>query len=150
MGTKILFILIAFLGIISCRPGSENESADKWKQEIIETEHAFAEMARTDGIARAFLAFAADDAVIMRNDSIISGMKDLVQYFENNPSDQGDVSLAWEPDFVDVSSAGDLGYTYGPYTVSYTDSSGIKHENSGVFHTVWKRQADRSWKFVWD
>ena len=44
----------------------------------------------------------------------------------------------------------DLGYTYGHYTFSYIDSGGNKIENKGVFHTVWKRQSDGTWRFVWD
>jgi ketosteroid isomerase-like protein len=150
MGGKIQFVLIAFLGLISCKTAGEKESIERWKQEILETEQNFADMAKEQGIASAFLAFAAEDAVIMRNDSIIAGRNDLVLYFENHNPDNGDVTLTWKPDFVDVSSSGDLGYTYGPYKVSYSDSSGMKRESTGVFHTVWKRQPDGSWKFVWD
>ena len=69
---------------------------------------------------------------------------------ENQASKLMDENLSWKPDFVDVSASGDLGYTYGHFTYSYTDSTGTIMESSGVFHTVWKRQADGSWLFVWD
>lgn len=36
------------------------------------------------------------------------------------------------------------------YTYSVTDSTGETKSSSGIFHTVWKRQADGTWKFVWD
>jgi ketosteroid isomerase-like protein len=49
-----------------------------------------------------------------------------------------------------VSACGDLGYTWGSYTFTATDSLGATHRSEGIFHTVWKRQPDGSWKFVWD
>jgi len=61
-----------------------------------------------------------------------------------------DQQLEWAPDFVDVSSSGDLAYTYGKFTFSFKDSLGNKVENKGIFHTVWKRQSNGEWKFVWD
>ena len=51
---------------------------------------------------------------------------------------------------MDVSESGDLAYTYGKYTFSAFDSNAKKIEAKGIFHTVWKRQEDGSWKFVYD
>ncbi|MBL7111012.1 MAG: DUF4440 domain-containing protein [Bacteroidales bacterium] len=61
-----------------------------------------------------------------------------------------DASLVWEPEFVDVEESGDLGYTYGSFVFTAKDSTGNDIESKGVFHTVWKRQADGEWRFVWD
>jgi ketosteroid isomerase-like protein len=150
MKYKIQFILPVFLLFFSCNNETEKALTDKWKQEILETEHNFAEMAKEKGITKAFLSYAAEDAVLMRNNTLVIGKENLIDYFDNQTSDNNEVSLTWKPDFVDVSLSGDLGYTYGNFTFSYTDSSGSVIENSGVFHTVWKRQTDDSWKFVWD
>ena len=89
-------------------------------------------------------------AVLMRNNKLVIGKKNLSVLFENQASKPKDEKLSWKPDFVDVSASGDLAYTYGQYTYSYTDSTGTIVESEGVFHTVWKRQADGSWRFVWD
>jgi ketosteroid isomerase-like protein len=56
--------------------------------------------------------------------------------------------LTWSPDFIDVSASGDMAYTYGKYNYTTTDSLGNVSEIEGIFHTVWKRQADGNWKFV--
>jgi len=64
--------------------------------------------------------------------------------------DSENVSLVWEPDFVDVSASGDLAYTYGKFIYTLTDSLGKDQVMEGIFHTVWKRQTDGTWKFVWD
>ena len=143
-------ILPVFLLFYACNINTEKGSIEKWKHEILETEQNFAKMARDEGIRDAFLTYAAEDAVLMRNNTLVIGKKAISEYFENNTSNDKDVSLTWKPEFVDVAASGDLGYTYGNYTFSSIDSTGNKIENKGVFHTVWKRQPDGTWRFVWD
>ena len=60
------------------------------------------------------------------------------------------IKLEWKPDYIDVSISGDLGYTYGKFTFSAIDTTGKLIESEGIFHTVWKKQEDGSWKYVWD
>jgi len=107
-------------------------------------------MVRSEGIEKAFLNYADDNAVLERNDVLIKGKRSIAQSFKDLPSSSTKVSLTWKPDFVDVSNAGDLGYTYGKYKYTSIDSLGKKHEAEGIFHTVWKRQPDGKWKYVWD
>jgi len=123
---------------------------EKWKNEILETEQEFAKMTQKEGINIAFLKFAAEKAVLMRNDKLVVGKSAIKVHFENQPTKNTNVSLTWKPNFVDVSIAGDLGYTYGEYIYSFTNSEGKFIENKGIFHTVWKRQENGAWKFVWD
>ncbi len=148
MNRSLVTIVVLVLFFSSCSSDNANE-IERWKQEIIETESAFAEMAKKEGIPKAFVNFAADDAAVLRGEDLIVGKDALRASYENRPSSE-DVTLAWTPDFVDVSSSGDLGYTYGKYTYTSTDSLGNVQSNEGIFHTVWKRQADGTWKFVWD
>lgn len=120
-----------------------------WKDEIINTEKDFAERVNRDGIGRAFLFYADSDAVLMRGNRLIKGVKAISEYFDD-PFFKKVVEMFWKPEFVDVSGLGDLGYTYGRYTLKYREDSGKMVEDTGAFHTVWKRQADGNWKFVWD
>jgi len=78
----------------------------------------------------------------------VIGNEAIRQWYEN--ADKPNQTLTWEPDYVDVSSSGDLAYTYGTFVFTSIDSTGITNENTGKFHTVWKRQVDGVWKFVWD
>jgi ketosteroid isomerase-like protein len=107
-------------------------------------------MAQVKDISEAFLYYAADDAVLMRDNSLIIGIESIKENFKNGKTGSEKVRLTWKPDFVDVASSGDLGYTYGKYVYTTTDSIGNTSEIKGVFHTVWKRQADGKWRFVWD
>jgi len=150
MKTKMKLLIPVFLLLISCNAESEEDAMEKWKKEIVEVEHNFTLMAAEEGISKAFMAYAAEDAVLMRNNKLVIGKENLSVLFENQASKPRDEKLSWKPDFVDVSASGDLGYTYGQFSYSFTDSSGTTIESKGVFHTVWKRQADGSWRFVWD
>jgi ketosteroid isomerase-like protein len=143
-------VSVLLVWITACTPVSEDEKLSQWKKEITETEKSFAELAKTEGIGKAFLAYAAEDAVLMRNNTLVKGKSEIAKQFEDQGTKGKNVSLSWSPDFVDVSSSGDLGYTYGKFVYSSQDSLGQVNTIEGIFHTVWKRQPDGSWKFVWD
>lgn len=137
-----LFILL----ITSC---SQSETTiEAWKAEIVAVEKAFNDMAQAEGLAKAFEHFAAPDGVIKRRKEVLQGKAAIRAYYDKDvrPGE----TLTWQPTFVDVSNSGDLAYTYGDYTFSYPDTLGNIKESTGIFHTVWKRQTDGNWKFVWD
>jgi ketosteroid isomerase-like protein len=146
---RSLFTIVVLISILPSCTQEKKTDIEAWKKEIADTEHAFAAMAKKDGIPKAFITFAADDAVLLRNNELIKGKEAIKASYERRfPS--GNVSLTWAPDFVDVSSSGDLGYTYGKYVYTSIDSLGNSTSNEGIFHTIWKRQSDGTWKFVWD
>lgn len=139
-------IYLLTITLFSC---STEDIKEKSKSEILQTERAFAMKAATDGAAEAFAFYAADDAAISRKGKIIKGKNDLIEYYKKNEI-LGNSKLEWTPEFVEVSESGDLGYTYGYYTFIVSDSTRNEIKSTGVFHTVWKKQDDGSWKFVWD
>lgn len=144
-----IFLPTFLLLLLACEPQKELPDPTKLKQEIVDAEAAFAKMAADKGIAEAFYTFAAEDAVIKRqNDTLIMG-RDAIRQYYSAPFYQS-AKVVWKPDFVNVSTHGDLAYTYGKFTWSSQDSTGKASEIKGVFHTVWQRQADGTWKYVWD
>jgi ketosteroid isomerase-like protein len=147
LNTKVLLSLSLSTFIFSCKTMSPLQTT-KSKQEIIETERLFAEKTKRDGVAAAFLDFADDNAVLNRNDKLVKGKSDIKKNFEHQKTKI--ISLTWVPDFVEVSLSGDLGYTYGEYQITYIDKEGKELTDKGIFHTVWKKQKDGKWKFVWD
>jgi ketosteroid isomerase-like protein len=52
-------------------------------------------------------------------------------------------SLTWTATKADVSASGDVGYTAGTYEVNAT---GMPAPEKGKYVTIWKKQADGSWK----
>ena len=134
--------------LTGCQGSMENDHKARAKEEILKAEKAFEAMVREKGIREAFLFYADTNAAILRGEELIAGKDAIRDWYNSRPATN--MQLSWSPDYVDASAAGDMGYTYGRYTFTVSDSAGFSREGKGVFHTVWKRQKDGSWKFVWD
>lgn len=143
-----VFLLLLLFN--SCKMDQKENQMEKWRNEIREVEQQFARMAHDEGVPKAFIAFAAEEAVLLRNDKLVAGKAAIKAYFESKDADYKNIQLSWKPDHIEVSSSGDLGYTYGRYTYTHADAAGVVTNAEGIFHTVWKRQPDGSWLYVWD
>ena len=142
---KQILIIFALI-IISCSPPVDKEAL---KKEVFSVEKSFEKMAADSGIAKAFYFYAADSAVIKReNDTLITGRENIRNYYSK--TDDKNTRVNWTADFIDVSDCGTLAYTYGKYVWKIRDKKGKETEYKGVFHTIWKKQKDNSWKYVWD
>jgi ketosteroid isomerase-like protein len=140
--------IFLFLSLFYCACTIEDEQIKKWEEEIISIEKQFESMVQEKGIAEGFIHFADENAVLNRNNKIIKGKAEIRKYFKEQ--NLNEIKLNWKPDFVDISKSGDLAYTYGHYLFSAISPKGDTIKSDGVFHTVWKRQSDGSWKYVWD
>lgn len=144
---KILVLSIFTLILISSCQSKENK--DKLKKEVFNTEKDFEKMAEEKGIEEAFYFYADEDAVILReNDTLIYGRSNIKSYYSKD--NYKNMTVHWTPSFIDVSDCGSLAYTYGKYILTFKENDSVGNEIKGVFHTVWKRQKDNSWKYVWD
>ncbi len=146
MMKKVVFLMISVVLLVACKSIKPKEEI---KVEIIKAEKEFQAMAAEKGVAEAFSYYADENGVIKRdNDSLIKGKAAIRNYYSNPLYKR--VTVTWAPDYVEVSEGGDMAYTYGLYKWVMVDEQGGRKEYSGVFHTVWKRQVDGSWRYVWD
>jgi ketosteroid isomerase-like protein len=97
-----------------------------------------------------FLAFVADEATFsggmpqqLRGRDAIA--KAWAPYFV-----EGGPTLEWKPTSAHVLVGGDLGYTTGTYVRRAVGEGGKPIVGRGNYLTVWKKQADGSWKAVFD
>ena len=93
------------------------------------------------------MEYFAADAEMIRGAGTITGLtairEDMAKAFADTS-----FTLTWEPDQADASGA--LGYTNGHYKAQFRDAKGQPQVRTGRYLTVWKQQADRSWKVVRD
>lgn len=140
---------ISCILVISCNSKKDINQKNNARDEIAKAEKDFEKMAKEKGIMEAFWYFADSNAVIKRaNDSLIKG-KDGIRNYYSDPYFKT-ASVTWVADYIDASESSDMGYSYGSYIWLSKDSTGETKESKGIFHTVWKKQADGSWKYVWD
>lgn len=113
---------------------------------LFDAERAFAKRCGEVGIRASFTEFFADDGIAFRPhpEKYKAAVKDRPA-----PPNPLAFALEWEPIFGEVSAAGDLGYDAGPSI--FTDKTAEKPTPSyGFFFSVWKKQADGTWKVALD
>ncbi len=110
--------------------------------ELVKSEYAFAELSAKKGIKEAFVTYLADDAIVFRPRPLKGK-----PIYQARPVTAA--QLKWWPIFANISSAGDLGYTTGPWQFK-RDSSDAQPAAFGHFVSVWKKQADGLWRVVID
>lgn len=148
MKKHVSILFSSLVLFISCNTSETKDHVAKWKAEIIQVEQDFNDLAQKIGLADAFYKYAASSGVIRKSGKLIEGKVAIQAWIKNDV--RPNETLTWKPTFVDVSQSGDLAYTYGDATFTFIDSTGNKVEKTSVYHTVWKRQEDDTWKFVWD
>ncbi|MDO9223524.1 MAG: DUF4440 domain-containing protein [Caulobacter sp.] len=105
---------------------------------VVAAERAFAADGYALGIRKSFLAHMAPDAIVIQPEPTSAR-----EAFEGAPDGSpDDPKLEWWPTWAGISASGDLGFTTGPYSVA--------GKRRGHYFTVWKRQPDGQWKWVFD
>jgi len=112
-------------------------------KELMTVDRAFSALSKERGMNRAFLSYVAEDAVMLSpNKMPIAGKDKINALFQRNDSDK---EFTWEPLYADIAESGELGYTYGTYTIT-TDGETQK----GTYVSIWKKDSGGKWKFVLD
>lgn len=143
----MLFKSLLFFVIIyscSCRQKpAANPKADKIA--LMEVDRAFSKLSLEKGMKQAFLEYIDSNGILLRPNHmpiIGAGAVDfLIQQDDRN------FSISWRPNGADISSSGDLGYTYGVYVVVPAEKDTAIY---GTYVSIWKKQHDGSWKFSLD
>ena len=142
----VVLILCCFNALLA---QEKNETpADQVIKEIFTVESEFQQMTGTGSIAEAFRFFAADDAVLNRDNILVEGKEAIYAFYDQKRYEN--VQVTWAPDKVVVSESGDLACSYGKYQWEVVDEEGEKQRLTGIYMTVWKRQPDGSWRYIWD
>jgi len=105
---------------------------------VVEAERAFAAMAREKGTGEAFKTFIAEDgqmfipAPTRARPLLVAGKI-------------GFGPIRWWPVYAGLAASGDLGFTTGPFVAG--EGTDLHY---GTYFTVWRRQADGTWRWVLD
>lgn len=110
---------------------------------VVATERAFAKLGEEKGVKDSFLAYIADDGLLFRPGPVRG--KDFLSARPAPP-----IKLLWRPSHADVSAAGDLGWTMGPWQLYPPNAPADAPPATGYFVTLWKKQADGSYKWILD
>ena len=113
--------------------------------EMVQTEQRFAARALVVGWKQAFLEYFADSAVAFNGNTT----EPAKEQFRRQPDPPKDRKLMWEPRYGDIAASGDLGWLTGPVRRIVPGQNNGQPYHS-LYASVWKRQADGSFKVVMD
>lgn len=118
------------------------------KKALIQAETDF-ETARAQKGMEGWLSFFAEDtANIIPGKPITFSKADMREQLTKNWNP--DMILKWQPVKVDVAASGDLAYTIGTWQITGKNRKGEPISMTGKYVTIWKKQADGTWKVAVD
>jgi ketosteroid isomerase-like protein len=138
--------LVIAAGLVAAQTQTDPQAI----QRMAATERAFAAAAAEIGVRDAFLTFFADDAVQLAPGATgaTATTRPAKDALRARPLDRLPLrsQLIWEPFTGQVSADGSIGWLTGPYA----DLDLITKDLLawGAYFSVWKRQADGTWR-VW-
>jgi ketosteroid isomerase-like protein len=143
-----LAIVSVLLFAIQCMAAQTRPVSQKSGPEVLlQLEADFMKATAERGLD-GFMSFFADDAVdLPAGEDMVSGKENIRKALSPWGAD---VSLTWTPVKAEISASGDLGYTYGTYVYKAMGKDGKPVMAYGKYTTVWKKQADDTWKVALD
>ena len=140
--TPFLLALLVFSPVAS----GQKENTSPALASLVEAERSFARTSVEKGIRESFYEFFAEDGINFQPHP--TNTREAIRK-RPAPAKRPPITLNWEPVYADISRAGDLGYTTGPYWLT---DEGPEHgpTRHGYYFSIWKKQADGSWKVAID
>jgi ketosteroid isomerase-like protein len=139
---QIFKFQIFFLLSFSLSTFAQDPKQKENLQKIVETEKAFAQASIDKGTKNAFLEFLNKESVVFDKSMSVNGL----EYWQN--IDFKGVNT-WQPIQTEISGSLDLGYTVGNFQF-HNNTAEEKPSTFGSFVTLWKKQADNTWKVAID
>ena len=96
----------------------------------------------------AFADWFAEDGVALNNGQ--APLIGLVAIAKSANWDPKVYQLTWTPTDAQMGPSGDMGYTWGHFEGHSKDAAGNPVTTSGRYITVWRRQANGTWKVALD
>ncbi len=145
-------IFITALAAAATLSGCQGERVDtaQIEQQLKQAEVRWNEAYAARDAAALTNMYAEDAALAAPGAEVVSGREAIAKDMNAMATDPN-FGLEFESDRVQVAASGDLAYTRGRYTMSMTDpGTKASHISKGNYLTVWRKQADGSWRAVED
>lgn len=136
-------IIIGLIIFSSCTHSQKEDLSMQASKEIMDADIAMSNLATKDGFYKALLAYAEDSVIIPREGRL--PMMSKAEANANWAEKPVIKELTWKPIKARASSSGDMGFSFGYATYQGKDT--ITYTN---YCTIWHKQKDGSWKFVYD
>lgn len=142
---RITFLPVLLAFLVSCGDGGKGRgkgyASDKY--ELMDIDKSFSSLSREKGMKAAFIEYIDSNGVMLLPGQMPVEGAQAIDYLISR--DDADYDLFWKPHDGAISVSGDLGYTYGLYSLQMKGADSVFNGN---YVTMWKKQGDGKWKFV--
>lgn len=138
------FILAAnILVLMSCSQQKLDKKAEGEK--LMQLSREWSKVA-SQGDVEKTVDYWADNAVLLSAGQPVLNGKQAIRKMVEESFRMPGFRISWEPQSVEVSDNGDMAYLFENSQISFTDSTGkpVIIHNKAV--SIWRKQADGSWK----
>jgi ketosteroid isomerase-like protein len=143
---RILLAIISLTFLNGCTSSiheEPNQHLLALKDDLLESDRHFSKMSEEAGLRAAYMEYIDSNVVLLKPNSLPITSGNAIDFI----TQINDVSqtMTWVPKSGFVANSGDLGYTYGLYSIRSRTTDSARF---GTYLNVWKRQADSTWKLV--
>ena len=139
MFTDMRKVLLAF-SLATLAAAQATESRDELIKKLADTERAFAQRSIAAGPSVAFYEFFAEDGIGVQPQPHRTRAE--------KPTEKDPFALTWKPVYTDLSQAGDLGVSSGPWEL--TPEGEKTPQAFGYFVSIWRRQSNGEYRVIHD
>jgi uncharacterized protein (TIGR02246 family) len=139
-------ILFALVFLSACR---EQTDTKKEAEKLMQTSREWSNVASSRDVEKVLNYWSDDAVVISAGQPVLKGkqaIRGMVESSFNTPGFQ----ISWAPESVEISKSGDIGYMIEHDDMITNDSTGKPVTRHYKSVTIWKKQADGSWKNIVD
>ncbi|MEP6674516.1 MAG: DUF4440 domain-containing protein [Ferruginibacter sp.] len=149
MKRGLIFIAAFLLIMASCVYKNKSVlNKEEERQHMLSADREFSALSKTKGMKAAFLEYIDSNGVLLRPGRLPIMGADAIDYLiQQNDSA---FSFSWEPKDGFIAQSGELGYTFGVYTLRETGTDTAAVKSQGTYVSIWKKQSDGKWKYVLD
>lgn len=141
--------MLAILSVLSMTTARAASSADTPDEAALRATDLAWSAAASSKDVDATVGFMADDGETLPPNEPAARDKAAVKKGWVGLLGLRDVDIDWKPLRVEVAKSGDLGFTSGTYTLSWTGDDGKRVDDRGKYLEVWKK-IDGKWKCLSD
>ncbi len=139
-----IILVISSCNFLDKKPTQSSDQL-KAKQSMMDADKAFSKLCEEKGMRKAFIEYIDDKGVLLRPGKMPIVGADAIDFLTQ--VEDKSFSLSWEPKGAMIAKSGDLGFTYGIYSMKTEPADSLQ---KGTYVSIWKKNDDGSWKFVLD
>lgn len=141
-----IYFLVAILGLYL---QGDNNLVMHSTKELMAVDAEFSDYSSKYGRNKAFIQYCHEEGVMLVQDAMpIAGKSSVTDWLMQRTDSS--YMLTWDPTHASCASSGELGYTFGIWTMRDKQLEKDEQAQQGTYVTIWRKNDRGEWRFVLD